>query len=198
MAPVISQAQLSNPDADIYIISNISSKTFYKKYGIFIDINEYFKEAADFENLYIHLSSLDYNLELIFIQRWFVLKSFMEKNNLNHVVYLDSDCMLYYDVSSDWYLLKNYDFANLDLIWPAVTFIPNVTSITKFCEFIIYQYTHNITFLKNRFIVEFINKKIDGGIGDMSHFGMYNQKYKSIFDLSRIINDCTYDTNIKN
>jgi hypothetical protein len=196
MAPVIKQAKLSNPDADIFIISNICSKKFYEKYGKFIDINDYFNEASAFEKLYFHLSSLDYSLELIFIQRWFILKSFMKINNLEYVVYLDSDCMLYHNVSSDWHYLNNYDFANLDKIWPSVTFFPNVLSISKFCDFLIFQYKNNLDYLKIRYKEEFLDKNIEGGIGDMSHFGMYHDKYNNIFDLSIIINNSTYDTNI--
>lgn len=196
MAPVIKQAKLSNPDADIFIISTICSKNFYEKYGKFIDINDYFDEASSFEKLYFHLSSLDYSLELIFIQRWFVLYSFMRINNLRHVVYLDSDCMLYHNVSSDWDYLNNYDFANLDKIWPAVTFFPSLLSISKFCDFLIYQYKKNLDYLKNRYKEEFLDKNIEGGIGDMSHFGMYHDMYNNIFDFSIIINNSTYDTNV--
>jgi hypothetical protein len=196
MSPVLDQARLSNPDANIYIISNESSRKFYERYGIFIDISKHFNEADEFEKIYVHLSSLSYSIELIFIQRWFILKSFMLSYNIGKIVYLDSDCMLYHDVNADWHLFTDYDFANLDLIWPAVTYIPTVDSLIKFCNFLNDQYTRNLDFIITKYKRNFQDKDIQGGIGDMSHFGMYFTKYKSIFDLSGIIQESTYDTNI--
>lgn len=193
MAPVIEQAKLSNPNADVFIISDITAKSFYEKSGIFIDINDHFEEAKDFEKVYVHMSPLSYGIELIFLQRWFVLKSFMLKNSLNNVVYLDSDCMLYHDVSNDWNLLENFDFANLDIIVPAVTYIPKPNSLIKFCNFLIEQYTINLELIKARYISNFVNKNIYGGIGDMSQFSMFNEKYQSTFNLSRVLNNSTYD-----
>ena len=196
MSPVLDQARLSNPDAKIYIISNESSRMFYERYGIFIDINKHFNEANEFEKIYVHLSSLSYSIELIFIQRWFILKSFMLSYEIERLVYLDSDCMLYHDVNVDWHLFNDYDFANIDLIWPAVTFIPSVDSLIKFCNFLNDQYTINLDFIINKYKTNFQDKNIQGGIGDMSHFGMFFTKFKSIFDLSGIIQESTYDTNI--
>jgi hypothetical protein len=196
MEPVIEQAKLSNPNADVFIISDITAKSFYEKNGIFIDINDHFEEARDFEKIYVHMSPLSYGLELIFLQRWFVLKSFMLKNSLNNVVYLDSDCMLYHDVSNDWDLFDNFNLANLDIIAPAVTYIPKPNSLIKFCDFLIEQYTTNLDFIKSRYISNFVNKNVYGGIGDMSQFGMFNEKYQTTFDLSRVLNNSTYDFNV--
>jgi hypothetical protein len=196
MAPVIEQAKLSNPNADVFIISDISAKSFYEKSGIFIDINEHFEEAKDFEKIYVHMSTLSYGIELIFLQRWFVLQSFMLKKKLSNLVYLDSDCMLYHDISKDWNQLDKYDLANLDMIWPAVTYIPTPNSLIKFCNFLIEQYTTNLDFVKNLHASNFVDKNIPGGIGDMSQFGMFNEKYQSTFDLSRVKNGFTFDTNV--
>jgi hypothetical protein len=196
MSPVLDQAKLSNPNANIYIISCESSRKFYEKHGIFIDINKHFNEANEFEKIYVHLSSLSHSIELIFIQRWFILKSFMLTYKIDRLVYLDSDCMLYHDVNLDWHLFTDYDFANLDLIWPAVTYIPTVNSLIKFCNFLNEQYTQNLDFIINKYKMNFQNQNIQGGIGDMSHFGMFFNKFKSIYDLSGIIQESTYDTNV--
>jgi len=72
---------------------------------------EYFSEAEDFAKIYQHQAVNPYNYELFCIQRWFVLKEFMEKNQIEKCFYCDSDIMLYCDVNEEYENFKDYEIS---------------------------------------------------------------------------------------
>lgn len=197
LLPAIYQAKQSNPKSDIYIISTIDTKSYYEPHAKFINIDDYFSEATKFKSIYKHLSTNTYELELIWIQRWFALNEIMQKKQFERMVILDSDCMLFSDISKDWDLIKEYDFALIDIICPAVTFICNPLSLQKLCNFITEEYTVRLEKNIKKYEDKFVSKGNTGGIGDMTHFGTFNEAYKTIYDLSRFIDNSTFDLNIK-
>jgi hypothetical protein len=197
LLPAIYQAKQSNPGSDIYIISTNNTKSYYEPHAKFINIDDYFTEALKFKSIYKHLSTNTYELELIWIQRWFALNEIMKKMQFERMVILDSDCMLFSDVSKEWDLMKGYDFALINTICPAVTFVCKPSSLQKLCNFITEEYTIRLEKNIKKYEDKFVAKGNPGGIGDMTHFGTFNEAYKTVYDLSRFINDSTYDLNIR-
>jgi len=197
LLPAIYQAKYSNPDSDVYIISTLNNKNYYEPHAKFINIDDYFTEAIEFQSIYKHLSSNTYVLELIWIQRWFVLNEIMKKMKFERMVILDSDCMLYTNISSEWDMLKGFDFALINFICPAVTFVCNPNSLQKLCNFITEEYTIRLEKNIKKYEERFVIPGKPGGIGDMTHFGTFNEAYKSIYDLSKFINNATFDINIR-
>lgn len=139
---------------------------------------------------------MDYKLELIWLQRWFVLKNFMLEKKIDRLVYLDSDCMLYTNVDKEWPRFAGYDFATLDILCPAVTYVTSTTSLVKFCQFLNEQYTIRLSILEERYQKNFVALNLPGGIGDMSQFSMFGKMYNSIYDISREEDGTTYDSNM--
>jgi hypothetical protein len=197
LLPAIYQAKQSNPESDIYIISSLNTKSYYEPHANFINIDDYFSEATKFKSIYKHLSTNTYELELIWIQRWFALNEIMKKKQFERMVILDSDCMLFSDISKDWDLLKGYDFALINIICPAVTFVCNPTALQKLCDFITEEYTIRLEKNIKKYEDKFVSKGNPGGIGDMTHFGTFNEAYKTVYDLSRFVNNSTFDLNIR-
>jgi hypothetical protein len=197
LLPAIYQAKRSNPTSPIYIISSVDAKSFYQPHANFINIDDFFNEARDFEKIYKHLNSNSYAFELICIQRWYVLNEFMKKMQFDKILVLDSDCLLYLDVSTDWNRLEGYDFGLINILCPAVTYICSQSSLQKFCNYVNEEYTVNLENTVNSYKERFIDTGNIGGICDMTHFSTFHTKFNTIYDLSRIENDTTYDISIR-
>lgn len=137
----ISNISLKFSDSNLYLIGDDTNKHLAKKYNWhFHDIKKYSQKFN-----YYHYSVNSYSYERFCIQRWFVLKNFMENNNINYVLYFDSDNLVL-----DSNLLKtihydiNYDIICLNLgknvvvpciITFSLKYIQNFTdSIKKFYE----------------------------------------------------------------
>lgn len=197
LLPAIYQAKYSNPGSEIFIISSLNTKEYYSPHATFINIDDYFTDAKQFQSIYKHLSTNTYALELIWIQRWFALNEIMKKMKFERMVILDSDCMLYTNISSEWDLLKGFDFALVDIICPAVTFVCNPNALQKLCNFITEEYTVRLEKNIKKYEEKFVIPGNPGGIGDMTHFGTFNEAYKTVYDLSRFKNNSTFDLNIR-
>ena len=82
----INQAHISNPNNQIYLITDVISNRYdFVKY---INIDTLREEANKFKNVYKHMSTNPYNGELFCFQRWFILKQFCEINSINNFLYL--------------------------------------------------------------------------------------------------------------
>ena len=65
------------------------------------DMSDYFSEADRFAHRYVHLSSNELLYELFCIQRWYVIKEFVDRHQIERFFYCDSDVMVYCDVSQE-------------------------------------------------------------------------------------------------
>lgn len=78
------------------------------------DMNNYFREAELFANDYVHLSSNVPSFELFCIQRWYVLKEFVNRQKIDRFFYCDSDVMVYCDISQE------FNHADCDVALPNI------------------------------------------------------------------------------
>lgn len=166
------------------------------------NMQDYFKEALDFEGLYKHLSTNPYQYELFCFQRWFVLKDFMEKQNIDLCFYCDSDVLLYCDVTKIYNVLDKKDMLLLAVQRTQnVSYSGGITYITykaikSFCLFLkeSYENKNNIERWTSRF--EKSKNMVFGGICDMTLFGEFcrtKQSEVSIGNLLEIIDGQTFD-----
>ena len=107
-------------------------------------IDDYSRGSCDFAKIYQHKSTNPYEYELFCYQRWFVLKEFMETNDLNRVFYCDSDVMLYCNVEEEF---KNYSPENFLIgYWGAAgsghSSYFSLTQIQNFCNYMTFFYEH--------------------------------------------------------
>ena len=163
------------------------------------NINDYFKNSELFSKFYIPLSTLgDY--ELFCFQRWFILYEFMSKEKIDNVFYIDSDVLLYHNVTDDKEFFENYIFT-LILRSVGCTSFFTKEGLKKFCNFLfeIYQLKDSYEFAK---IASHYKVRqqfgLSGGVCDMTLFE-YFARYKcsvGVGELSNIHNNTTYDHNI--
>jgi hypothetical protein len=189
----ITQAHLFNPESEIILISDIKYELNFIRH---IQINDY--QETIFDSVYKHLSTNDFNYELFCFKRWFILYKFFSKNNYKNFVYLDSDVLLYCNIEKVVNLCKNNNFTICNKVGPQTTFFSSIESLEKFCFYIYDSYNNNEKF-KNitDFHKKHFNVGVNGGICDMTLFGMYQKEMNvKTFDLCNIVANETFDENI--
>ena len=144
-------------------------------------IHSCFKGALKFESMYQHMSGNRLNFELISFQRYFVLECVMVSYHIEKVFLVDSDVLLFSNVTLDNNLfyhscdalvisLKTPDQAGF--VASAHSSYWNLKTLTAFTKYLEASYTTNIKDLEDiwdRYTASFKNSSIHfGGICDMT------------------------------
>jgi len=170
-----------------------------------IDLSKYSdsEKIILFKKLYFHLSPNSYDYELFCFLRWFYLFEYVKEYNLDYVLYIDSDYLLFDNLNNILNLTKiNYAAFSIPkqsystYYWTASGHVSIWTkeSLEDFCNFIIRAYSEisYIDKLKEKF-----NNSCSGGICDMTVFYLfYLEKESLITNLVNISNSYTHDHNI--
>jgi hypothetical protein len=192
---VLAQAKHSNPKSNIFLIGDPSSNHY--RFIEHEDIGNYFQEAQEFQKIYRHLSRNSLSYELLCFQRWFVLKKFMESQKIEKCLCIDSDVMLYAPLEEEQKKIADFDWALYNKWVPHCVFVNNLRILDEFCRFLIELYTNSskLEILESEYKNSPTGKVVN--ICDMTAFRkFYRLNSSKIGDLSKIINDSTYDKNI--
>ena len=189
------QARKSNPGSTIYFLSDFSDRTL--NCVEHLSLFDYFHEAAEFKNAYKHYSTNGFDYELINFQRWFILKDFLIVNKLQRCLYLDSDTMLYADVTEDSKKFENFDFTLSQMTSGCTFFLNRVEGLSDFCNFLLDMYTRKDKYHYDKMVAHFTARRMNrlpGGVCDMTAFQLYNElHFGEIGEASQIINGSVYD-----
>ncbi|MEG3911119.1 hypothetical protein QT979_24820 [Microcoleus sp. w2-18bC1] len=183
----LAQAKKTNPESPVIWLGDCIEKHYsFFDYENFWD---YANEFQEFNSSYQHRSINGIKWELFCFQRWFVLKKLMQSRNIHQCLHIDSDVMLYANVTEEQ---KN--FANCDLTLsqrqsPHYNFINNLNVLDSFCSFLLEMY-------KDPLIYQPIQEKFPN-VSDMSAFYFFaNRESFSIGEISNITNNSKNDHNI--
>lgn len=167
----------------------------------FVRFEPYAREAAYFQTIYRHLNSNPHGFELFCFQRWFVLRDFLDSQNIDRCFAMDSDVLLYANAGSEFARLFESDcqFTLLNRTSGGSSFFSR-EGLVQFCRFVRETYENQsgprFQFLTSTFS-EFQKSKWPGGICDMTLFRMYAQEANSRFgEMCSVIDAATYDRNI--
>jgi hypothetical protein len=171
----------------------------------FINYNELdHNEYNSFHPNYIHLNTTSYNYELFCFKRWFMLKSFMIKNNLDVVFYIDSDVLLFSNVNEEWLKFNQYEITLLHRT-AAVSSFFTLKGITDFCNMLITIYSNKIQYPFKKIESHYRVRQecgLPGGVCDMTllEFFHYDSGFGGgpgkVGEMMQIIDNSTYDHNI--
>src|SRR5262249_10071626 len=194
----LAQAHASNPRSTIILLGDSSNDVYdFVEHLPFV---EYFQGAARFEKIYKHYSTHGIDFELICFQRWFILREFLMANNLAQCLYLDSDTMLYADVTKESKKFEQFDFT---LCWNSigcVFFLNRLKGLDEFCQFLLDIYGNKNKFYYDRMVAHYAVRKkhqLAGGACDMTAFQFYSEgNFGQMGEASRIIDGSVYDPNI--
>ncbi|WP_018343053.1 hypothetical protein [Cytophaga aurantiaca] len=186
------QLRATNPTVLAYLIGTKESEK-YEPLIKHVNIHAFEKEANAFGEIYQHFSTNSMEFELICIQRWFVLKEFMVKNNIQKCLYLDSDVLLYEDIKV---LGEKYAHAGMTLcgISGHTNFIDKDVLI-DFCNFIYSIYTSPEAYAElDEYYKAFILKHGAGGVSDMTLLTKYMEaKPNNVINIYFTDGQATFD-----
>lgn len=191
------QAHTTNPLSNIYLIGDEETKN-YPKWVNHVDYSQYEDNCKQLRTIYKHKSTLGKGFELLCIERWFVLYKFLTKKNINNCIYLDSDILVYSNLSEAQKLTNGYA-ATWSGFSAHSNYINDVSALKDYCDNIIDSYTNNLPKAikeKTIFFRRINNTDTQEAISDMTFWADYNirypgkllnisnQNFKGTFDIS--------------
>lgn len=191
------QAKQTNPHSEIFLIGDESNNCYsFVRHELF---SNYFYGAGELVKIYKHFHNITpYLNELVCLQRWFILRDFMIINHLESCLYIDSDVMLYTNVTEEHNKFSDFDLTLSQSISPHCNYINKLSALEKYCNLVFGLYTNSsmLEYLE-KMMHEYNQKKKFGGVTDMSLFRAFKEmKEHHIAELSTIIDGSTYDHNI--
>lgn len=200
----LAQAKTTNPDSTVHLIGDYRNNHY--KFVEHHSIRSYTQTLTDFTQVYQHFSTLPIAFEIFCFQRWIILSNFMTLNNIEKCLYIDSDVMIYTNVSDQQPKFEPFSMTFSsglsvedldDSISPHCTFINCAETLREFARFLIDLYTKAplLNLMKEQF-----EKRIHlgGGACDMTAFHIFhNAKLDRIGFTSDIeTHEGLYDTAI--
>lgn len=205
LVKVLLQAKATNPQAEIVLLGDslLKSLSFVRHEKI----TNYFQSAERFAQHYSdkHMSFNSYGYELLCFQRWFILKEFMQKNNLECCFHIDSDVLIYTNLAQEIEKFLPYEMT-LSLKGSAHNTFISYRGLEKFCQHLLDFYSDLELFeilrsIRQQQLQRMREQNLPenkvGGICDMTLFKQYyDRNSERIGSTSEIINSSVYDSNI--
>ncbi|MEB0262774.1 MULTISPECIES: hypothetical protein [unclassified Mucilaginibacter] len=131
----LKQARYFNPEADIYLLGD--DKNNRCSFVTHIQASKYVKDTEAFTSVYQHNNTNEIHYELHCFLRWFYVRAFCRGHNIEQFIYLDSDVLLYQNVSDMAIYFRNAAIANTceTMGMPAFTYFNSYKAIDSFCDF---------------------------------------------------------------
>jgi hypothetical protein len=194
----LGQAKRSNPESAIYLIGNDSNDCYnFVEHHSF---SNYFQGANDFSNIYRHYNTTSYEYEVFCFQRWYILLEFLVNNQVEKCLYLDSDTMLYTDITKEQKKFAQFDFALSYKTCGSIFFLNRVEALADFCQFLTDIYTKKERLYFDRMLAHYLVFKkngLAGGACDMTAFDIYSyDHFGEIGEVSQIIDGSVFDPGI--
>lgn len=187
----LKQLLYTNPDSPVYVIG-----TEDQKFSLDIQHFNYFdfySSAEQFVKIYKHFSTNSHNYELFCFLRWFIIRDFVIKKNIDKFICLDSDVLLFENINNTYLNFYNLDLTVNNKNGPQYSFFTK-DSIVNFTDFIMDYYTNKISILEKKY-EEYKTKNKYGGICDMTLLEMFSNKHNiRFYDTSIEKNNFTFNS----
>ncbi len=194
----LGQAKLSNPGSKICLIGDDSNDCYD-----FVEhhaLSDYFQGACEFSKTYKHFNTSDYNFELFNFQRWLILNEFLITNKLTECFYMDSDILLYADITEEQKKFAQYYFTVCNRDCGNIFFLNSAGALADLCKFLADIYTNKGGYYYNRMLAHYATFRksgMYGGACDNTAFDFYcYERLGEIGDTAQIIDDSVYDPSI--
>jgi hypothetical protein len=182
----LANAKKFNPDSKIYLIAEGTTETFE---GVTkLDLNKFNKYSKELDKLYVHKNKSNPEIELFCIKRWLVLRDFIEKMKFSKVFTLDSDVLLFENITKDSKNYSKFDFLLAKGSSAGMTLFNNKKGLIEYVKV-------GLDFYKNK--VGKVEYEPNGTITDMSFWKFLNRSKKfKIGEITDIIANATYDAGL--
>ena len=158
-------------------------------------------EVVKFQEVYHHMHTGGFGFEFFCYARWFFIKEYMEKNNINVVLYIDSDVLLYVDdIEREYKKFEQFDFT-ISHKTSGHTSVWTLKGITDFCNFMMDTYSDRDGFNFHKLYSHHLAMQscnLGGGVCDMTLLELYGRlNAGKIGEMMYINNDSVYDHNLR-
>ena len=194
------QAKYSNPDSEIILLGDAANDRF--DFITHVNMKDYFSSAAEFSKTYKHYSSNPYHYELFCVQRWFVLKEYMERNNIEKCFVCDTDVMIYSNIDKALIPFKKAGIAMLyssnESFLLGISFLC-LKNLKSFCIYALHCYNNDDNLKQfEKYYLDITAKNGVGGISDMTltAFWLKETPCDNIMSLAEVKNDTIFDSYI--
>lgn len=196
----LKQAKHFNPHSTIYLLGDSANNRYPFVHHVMME--KYEEHANFFTKIYKHRSTNEKNYELNCFLRWFYIEAFCREYNIGPFIYLDSDVLLFKDVSTMEPFFTDCGIANTgdSCGVPAFTYFSNYNAIKDFCDYTILSYTKPELWRQLEIFYQPYAEQpeLEGGISDMILFQFYFRDHPSETKKLDLINDVlAVDENIR-
>jgi len=184
------QAKLSNPHSPVYLLGKVTNRKFATA-GIIHELMDYHMVTAQsFAKVYQHMHVMSYEYNLFCFQRWFILRDFMRKRGMQSCFYVDSDVMLYTNVSKPEFHPFSMEFA-----W---TSFVGIDTLDRFCNLMMKYFVNPSLFRQLVQITIEYDQVINGVplVSDMVLCLLYFRHYSGRTHTHGTFGDSFFDENI--
>jgi len=162
-------------------------------------LGHYLESSEKFCSIYEHLSTNSRKIELMCFERWLILKDFMEKNRIEISFHIDSDVMLYANVTEEFNKFEQFDFTLSHRCCGSNSFF-TLKGLKNFCDFLMNFYQNKNSYDYDRIAAHYHTRQkhgLPGGVCDMTLLQHYSYLHcGKIGEMMHIIEGSTYDHNI--
>lgn len=186
----------TNPDSEIILIGD-SQNAHFGMMVTHVHKKQFSKGADQLARHFVNFSTNPHDFELICLQRWMILEEYMKAKGMDSCLYIDSDVLLFDDVSGDSKRFSSFGMTVAG-ISGHTNFINRLDVLSKFCRFIhmAYQDEKAIARLKERYEIFRLTNPA-GGISDMTFFTDFRESYPDlVLDIGVPIEEKMFDITI--
>jgi len=185
----------SRANEEVILLGDEGNKDFCV--GKYFPYEEYLDSYKKFESLYVHLSTIHPEIEKFCFSRWFIIREFMERNNLTQVLHLDTDILFFANSNEEGKRFSHLDCALTGRTSGHSSYW-TYEGLCKFCDYVIELYENKDNFDFQRLASIFTLRQkygLDGGVCDMSvleHYARYKAPHL-VGELSIVSENLYYD-----
>jgi hypothetical protein len=130
----LGQAKMRSPDSPVILIGDATNNVFpFVKH---VEMGRYEAGANEFAKIYRHMSPNGEPYELFCFKRWFILRDFMRAHDLERIVHVDSDVLLYVDVNEEQANWRDYALTLVRGVCAGNMFVNGRAGIEALCDVI--------------------------------------------------------------
>ena len=191
---VICQAQKNN---EVHLLGDLSNKDICP---IWDEAEKYIPaDYYEFEKVFEQMSDYSLDFDLNCFKRFFIMREYMKKNNLSQMVFLDSDVLLYINMSEYYDKYKCNTALSIperqsDFRWTAQAHCSfwTLEYLSDFIDFTMETYSGDKEKLREKY-GHHVKNSIKGGVCDMTLLYLWSLTKDGIYNTCKITDDAVFD-----
>jgi len=190
----LGQARRSNPDTPIYLLGNESNDRYAEV--THLPYRQFYERAAELDQTFSHFSTNGLDYERFNFQRWLILDEFLQAYGYGQCLYLDSDVLLFTDVTLDRLRFVDYELA-IAHDTGSVCFVNRRETLHELGDFILKIYRRDDRYHYERMVAHYVtrrNSRLPGGACDMMALAYFREAdYGRVGDVAALGDGSVYD-----